>query len=604
MCRPFPLRSRRVAGLSALATGLLLLAGCAPERSQPPDLVLLVVDTLRADRLTCGPEPQLFPETCAAMAERGVVFERAYASAPWTLPSMASMLTGLAPDALAAAGSTLYDVPSDAATLAERLRDAGYDTAAFVANPTLQGDSGFGDGFETFEVVEARVESLDLSAEHWLQPRLEEWLAQRSPGRPSFLWAHYLDPHDPYVNPDFEAGEFPDAAYVGPYVGSDVHGVYVGALVPEDPPAAARQFAGLYDGEARYLDRFLARTLAALERGRDLVVVLTSDHGEELHEHGGWKHGQTLYEEQVRVPLLVRWSSEGEAARVQQTVRGLDVATTLLAAAGVEPEGLEGRDLRGVAHGDGAGARPAFFQHHSSGPVRAGAVLGNRKQVWFNAADPTPEADPVAQHLLALDRQRLPRWGRFDLGTDPREVDPWARPTPEDVLLEREIHRRLLGTMPGLRVLVGGATEGPPIEVVLELAAEATAAPYFLAEPDVWAEKRRAGGTTIRLTVAGREGRTPLRGLLLPSGSSVQGVTATCSGQTVPLFVGAGHATQKPHAQGVPLEAAALEVRRSVPDAPAEPAVYVFDPVTVGPAEVAEPNEELRQRLQSLGYVQ
>ncbi|HUP22330.1 MAG TPA: sulfatase [Thermoanaerobaculia bacterium] len=306
-----------------------LRAGRAERRGGPrparPDVVLVVIDTLRADHVGAyGYARDTTPRLDALFAARGTLFERAYAQAPWTLPSAASYLTGRHPGELQRSRAAGVVIPDDVPTLAERLRAGGYRTAAFVANPTLFPAAGFDRGFDTWWLPPARVESLARPAGDVVE-RAAPWLeAHAGAEEPFFLYLHFIDPHDPYSSPD-TSGErspfLPD--YGGRLTGHDVHALYLGhqALAEGEAEAAAdrAQITALYDSEIAWVDRALGELVDQLppEVVRETLWIVTSDHGEELHERGGWKHGHTLYDEQVRVPLLVRWGwrGRGGAAR-------------------------------------------------------------------------------------------------------------------------------------------------------------------------------------------------------------------------------------------------------------------------------------------------
>lgn len=577
---------------------LLALAGCGVDE-QKPNLVLIVVDTLRADRLPCmsSPERDTGTEICERLTENGVVFERAYAHAPWTLPSMASLLSGYLPDELGFAGSTLYDIPAAVPTLAERLRDAGYRTAAFVANPTLQPEEGFGRGFEEFQIAEPVVESLSLNAQDQLQPWLEQFLAEQSDDTPFFLWAHYLDPHDPYLNPLIASGQGRSDPQQ-PVAGDNVHGVYAGRI-RVDPDHAATRFSSLYDDEVRYLDRFVADLIDRLAETspRETLVVFTSDHGEEFYEHEGWKHGQTLYEEQVRVPLVISWSKRTSGrAHVEEAVGLADIAPTLLDAAGLAWEGLSGESLLSVVDGmRKPSRRPVFFQHLSSGPLRAGAVLGDHKLILFNARDERREEDPLALHLEQLDRARLPPIAAINLANDPLERQPRVRLAPSERDLELEIHRRLLGTTPGTRVLFrgSGSNEVATITIVADSPLE-DPIPYFLSEADQVDIAEQAESFVIKLSLTDEPGM-PLRGLLLSESAKIQSIRA----DNAMIQTGTMRPTPSPV-----LRPTNIAVRSWLParsSLNADLTVFVFRPDRTTP-EPGEVSQSVRKRLGALGY--
>ena len=340
--------------LSALGLLLLLLGtpgtGCAPPRSRP-GIVLILVDTLRADHLGAYGYSRPTSPSLDAVASRGVLFEQAIASAPWTLPSAMALLTGRLPSGHRVENDGMK-LPAGIPTLAQVLKDAGYRTSAVVSHIYVSGLFGFDRGFDHFEDFGL---TRDYRFEAGREPRAEA-VTDRAleqirvlKGRPFFLLVHYFDPHWDYdPPPPFKT------RFTGPYQGT-MTGSYQsfsryiqpGAeLAPED----RRHLVDLYDGEIAYTDSQVGRLLEGLREagaGGGTVVVVTSDHGEEFKEHGSLGHGRNLYDEVVKVPLIVAdLRVKGAARRVAEQVRSIDIFPTLceLAGAAVPPE-VQGRSL-------------------------------------------------------------------------------------------------------------------------------------------------------------------------------------------------------------------------------------------------------------------
>ncbi|MBV8201887.1 MAG: sulfatase, partial [Acidobacteria bacterium] len=387
-----------------------------------PNVIVILVDTLRRDRLTpYGCRRETSPEIARRLAAAGTVTEDAYSQAPWTLPSLVSMMTGRYPGELLGTDLSAYGIPASIMPLAERLGRAGYETAGFLANPTLHVGAGFERGFRTFYAPPADVEWLRRHADD-LNRHVLPWLAAyQDQDRPFFLYLHYIDPHDPYDNPEIVGNRSPfESEYRGPVAGDWVHGIYSGKLVLSDLARDLAHLEALYDSEVHYVDRAIGQVLASLrpEVLANTLVVLTADHGEELMDHGGWKHGQTLYEEQIHVPLIWRWDGRIPAGRrLAGTVRLLDVAPTLAAAAGAPPDpGWEGIDLLPALTGAAPLAeRPAFAEGLSGGPLRAAAVLGRLKLAVFNREEPFTPANELEAYLWRKDLGRLARVELYDL---------------------------------------------------------------------------------------------------------------------------------------------------------------------------------------------
>ena len=309
-------------------------AAAPPAPVEPrPNIVVYLVDALRSDRLgVYGCERPLSPRL-DAMAADSVVFTDAVAQSSWTKAAVASIFTGLWPRAHGVNGPD-DRLPEDLPTLPERLRDAGYRTAAIVANAYVGRPFGFARGFDHFEFIEHSRGRSDV-----LHERVTAWLdGLPDDGRPFFLYVHTIDPHAPYAPPPPErerfAGEVAD-----PSVGEveTVRGLVLGTVDPS--PALTRDLRALYDGEVAANDASFGRLLDELAGRAELdrsVVVFTSDHGEAFGEHGTYTHGLDLYREVLAVPLVVRLpGGAGGGRRVDATVQHIDLPPTLLALAGV-----------------------------------------------------------------------------------------------------------------------------------------------------------------------------------------------------------------------------------------------------------------------------
>jgi len=363
---------------------LLPLGGCGRWDPAPPQLLVLIsIDTLRADHLGAYGYERPTSPTLDAIARSGVVFEDAMATAPWTLPSHAAMLTGLYPSTTGV-DSDGDALPEDAASLATWLSDQGFATAAVVNSLYLSERHGFDRGFESFLYVRETADQRTPS--RLITDRARSWLEAPDPRR-RFLFLHYYDVHSDYVSmPESEA------RFVGEY-----HGPVDGTtrqlallrrgrsdltLGPED---IAHLF-DRYDAGIRQLDDELARLMHYLDESgwaERALVVVTSDHGEEFGEHGSYLHGRTQYQEVLHVPLIMRGPGVPAGVRVATPVSLVDLAPTLLATLGVpSPPGLDGIDLsplwkRGVERLD---LRLLYSEadHHNAIPDATRAVRQGR----------------------------------------------------------------------------------------------------------------------------------------------------------------------------------------------------------------------------------
>jgi arylsulfatase A-like enzyme len=334
----------RVLGWLAVTTQLL---ACGAERL---DFVVIVIDTLRADRVGAhGGRPGLTPHL-DGLAARGVVFERAYAQSSWTNPSVASILTSRY-QSQHGITNVMTILPPEESTLPEVLWLNGYDTGGFSANASISIERGFSQGYKRYEAYphhagdQGPFEGKPVRADVVNAGALA-WLDAQPPEKPTFLWLQYMEPHFPYLPPE------PLAALDGaPCPDPVAHGLNVPGG-PAPPPELMQAVELCYDAEVAAADAAVGALLGALRsRGRleRTVVIVTSDHGEELLEHGRVGHGLTLYEEVIRVPLIVAVPWRHERLDVDDVVRLVDLAPTILDLAGIQPpKSFEGRSFAAV----------------------------------------------------------------------------------------------------------------------------------------------------------------------------------------------------------------------------------------------------------------
>jgi arylsulfatase A-like enzyme len=315
--------------------------------------VLVTLDTTRADRLgPYGFEDARTPRL-DALASEAIVYEHAYSTSSWTLPSHASLMTGLLPMQHGAqastthrAGSLGYPVRGLGAhfeTLAERVRAAGYTTVAVVAGPALAIEHGLDQGFDVYH------DALDGPGEKVTGRRgadvadLAIAAIQDAGDAPLFLFVNFFDPHAPYAPPgSLHAGAAPPdgRTLVKPFIQHLESGAPARPVVELSAPGRKILDAMLagYDAEIAYMDLHFGRVLDALEeRGRKNLIVVTADHGESFGEHYLLSHGAHIYEDNVRVPLIVRTpDGTGAGTRVATPVQNHRAFATALGAAGLE----------------------------------------------------------------------------------------------------------------------------------------------------------------------------------------------------------------------------------------------------------------------------
>ena len=378
-------------------------------------MIVVSFDALRADALgaygsTRGASPRI-----DAWAQRSIVFENAYSVSPVTPTSFASLFTGQPPL------EVFRDWRLDAAGgLAPSFSAAGYATGAFLHNPQLVAARGFGAGFEKY-VIEERVDGR-LDAQ--VVARALSWMTRQS--RPFFAWVHLLDPHASWDRYE-QAEDFYDPSYRGRFVESGP-----GKVMVENDPAELARLESLYAGEVFVGDHNFGIVLAALDAAGLLdrsILLLTADHGEGLGEHQLLQHGQ-LYEEDLRIPLILGLPDLDAGRRVRTPVTQLDVFPTLASLAGVPlAHPVAGRDLtQGLAVGDGV----------------VGVAYTDRRVSQASLLDDNGLKVIVACGELLSDAQ--PRRQLFDLRSDPEE----RRDLASDRSAEAEALERRLWTKLGI----------------------------------------------------------------------------------------------------------------------------------------------------------
>jgi len=381
--------TRRAARIRRGAVALLVLgAGAgigafAIGRSGPPpkpDVVLVVVDTLRADHLGAYGYDQPTSPHLDRLARAGVRFTNARATSSWTLPSVASLLTGRYPAAHGAERNT-DALASDVVTLPEALRDAGYMTAAFSANPAfVTPTQGLAQGFDTFVVLHGaatrrRAEGNTAPADPWLRSAVElapadevtaralRWIAGRDHvPAPYFVYAHYFDPHAGYFPPPAYATRF-GVAEDDPLRGEAQWPLLLTFDAPAGPADTAT-LRKLYDAEIAFTDQQIGVLVEAVRARarRPTYFIVTSDHGEEFGDHGGIQHGRALWEELIRVPLIVLGPDVPPGGVVDTPVSLVSLWPTLAELLGAAPPAqADGPGLADLLRGGVPARAPRVF---------------------------------------------------------------------------------------------------------------------------------------------------------------------------------------------------------------------------------------------------
>ena len=373
---------------AAIAVFGALLAGCgerseptdsSPPLGPPPNVLVVLVDCLRADRV--GPESGLTPHL-DRLATESITFRNAFAPATWTKPSVASLFTSLYPrqhglqrvSFRTDEGLATDVLHQDLDTLAEHFARGGYATGAIINQVHLTAESGFAQGFEHFRWQRGKNA-------YQLNRQLFEWLDSDRGGRPFFAYLHYLDPHWPYTSKLSPNEHFRWKFGPRPPNRGDRADDWAAALLPEERERAMGDLARLYDREVRFIDAAIGEVLeqlAARDLYEDTVILVTSDHGEGFDEHGELQHGYAPFEEVMRIPMILRVPGLARA-EPPEPVSLVDVLPTLTALAGLaEPEGVAGRDLSALWEGREWQVRMVFSEGVDALGVRSERGKGDR----------------------------------------------------------------------------------------------------------------------------------------------------------------------------------------------------------------------------------
>jgi arylsulfatase A-like enzyme len=474
--------------LLVLANGIWISTGTLMNRRGPvrpdaaqferPDIFIILVDTLRRDHLSFYGYHRPTSPRIDRLFEQSIVFPAAYTPSTWTVPSIATLFSGLYPTSHGVYGLNLH-LPEDAVTLAEQFSSYGYETAAFVDNPSIDGRHGFDQGFATFyprwapwwgregrTLIEQALRRLTggRTRADWKQSFGEEvnahflrWL-DRGGARPRFAYLHYMEPHHPYVPSVEDRRAVAPGAPAGPaetpffldYAEGEACADW--ECLPDPPqldPAAHEGMVANYDGEIRRVDRLIGEVLDALQ-ARGLLsrahVLFLTDHGEEFFEHRGWRHTYSIYSEVTGCAMAYRPPGGVHPSReIGRPVALLDLLRTVIERLGFEV--------------------PAQHQGH---PIPE--LLG---------ADPPAAPPPVLvelpPHLYALRRGpwRLirrgplnePDWRLYNLDADPEELHNVAADLPDTVAWLRG---DLEGRMAALSSVQLEATDEAPDPEALE----------------------------------------------------------------------------------------------------------------------------------------
>ncbi len=410
--------------LMAAIVPLLLLVSCGegPEGAdaQPPrpSILLVLVDTFRADHAGCYGYGRETTPVLDSLAEAGTRYAAFQSQSSWTLPATTSLLTGLTVREHGAGrrGVDFYGVDTALPYLPHILQREGYATGAFFNVVYMDADFGFHRGFDHFD-CQGFASRLSLRRADETVDECISWLDGLPPEQPFLAAVHFYDPHISYnPHPPYDT-LFTDPAYQGPFGPEWGEVTQLKAINRGDsviPPAGLENLIGLYDGELAFTDAQLGRLLAYLRRrglSTGTVVVVTADHGEEFADHGGIEHGHTLYQELLGVPMVMAGPGVPEGRVVEETAAGIDLLPTVLGMLEMEvPPVCGGADLLSPLPPDRA--VPSSGTLWADGSLASCVAAGN-KVIW-NA-----DTDSAVGYRIS---------------SDPGELNPLQ---PDSALLER-----------------------------------------------------------------------------------------------------------------------------------------------------------------------
>lgn len=423
--------------LSACALVVVLLGGACSGRPSPPsvggpNIIIFLVDTLRSDHLGVFGYHRDTSPVLDRWAREAVVFEQAYSPTSWTKPATVSLLSGL--DPLSHRVEASYAViPANVRLLSERLKAGGYATFAAVTNPNVLPVWGFDRGFDDYHDLESKAQGSRADA-------ILDYVTKRIPvfarAQPFFLYLHLLDPHLPYDSP-------------APF----------DTRFPREPAFPQKYSIAAYDGEIAFVDSQFERLLRLLDdHGLDenTMVIFTADHGEEILDHGHIGHGGNLFDEVVRVPLLIRFPRRAHAGTtVSRRVSLIDVVPTVISVLGQPaPSGLDGRDLTTLLDSEGSSweERDLFLSLDPGESKHEPEDVNLMRGVLSGPYKYLRRARPIASESL------------FNIDEDPFEEVNLAVSDPDSrSRLAATLDARLASTTSGVHLRILSGLVGPPV---------------------------------------------------------------------------------------------------------------------------------------------
>jgi arylsulfatase A-like enzyme len=382
---------------------------------------LITIDSLRADTLSCYGSSAVQTPQIDSVARDGVIFSTAISASSWTLPSVASFMTGVSP---AVHGATAWQkrLPDDFKTLAEHFKEAGYRTVAVGQNPVLDAARNIDQGFDEYHWISTETRHpgislgrslLGIFVKHEPESTTEQItrmvldrLGHATEG-PTFFWVHYYDPHMPYTPPK----RFMDEASAATPFGlsfDEIERVRMGRFGTKQPERD--WIKSLYEGEVRFVDEEVGRLLGAMKGlgiYDEATIVISSDHGEEFWEHGGFEHGHSMYQELLRVPLIVKFPGAVAGAHVHAPIGTEALPPTLL-------------ELAGLPYDAAAMTSPSFAAYlNPELPAPPAGSVSSFGTLYFEKLEAVTAPDYKYIRAVDFESEKL-----YDRSADPLELSP------------------------------------------------------------------------------------------------------------------------------------------------------------------------------------
>jgi arylsulfatase A-like enzyme len=424
-----------------------------PERLERPNVLIVVWDAVRARNLSLYGYDRPTTPILERLGDSSAVFTRAHSQAPYTLPSVVSILTSMYPQNHGAYWKRVpgeqeftkfLPEPGSLSTLPDELKAVGYVTAGIIGNPALSDAPFFEEAFDIYHMVPGWRNTLDVT-EHGLD------IIERLANTPWLLYLHYIDPHSPYTPPEPHLSLFASR-------GAGTRGIHqeltafnrgMKSWTDED----VRRHTDLYDGELHFLDSELGRLLdklRALQSLENTLIVITGDHGESLGEHDRWLHG-TLYEECLHIPLVIRFPGGAHAGRFDVLAESIDIMPTALELLGrTHPSNTDGRALQ--QHISGSWDREISYAQYSRGALQSFLfsdslkLIRDRQQGYAQIELFSLETDPSEAHDIADEDPEL-------TSTLLESVDRWIENVSRSPGVVSGISNRDAETLDALRAL-------------------------------------------------------------------------------------------------------------------------------------------------------